>query len=292
VTAPSAARITLRGVSGPDPPPLIRPALGTELREETPDLAHAFATDPEGVFAAGVEGSPPLGLGAGAVRGDVLQIVHLEVTRAARGKGVGPALWNAVRSYGVSRGTRTLEFVRPADEATVGFLLGAGLPVRGVALRLRASSFRPADAPRLPFVPLPPGAALTGWVADLDRETRGFPRSADWRLWARRGAELFALRLHGRPVAVGALTPSPRRAALGPVAGATPEMAAELLLALAAEAARRGTAGIEITLPSEARVPLAEALRAGFRLVGSFPLLGGRNRGDLRRYAASSTAFF
>jgi hypothetical protein len=69
-------------------------------------------------------------------------------------------------------------------------------------------------------------------------------------------------------------------------------VAAEILLALAAEAARRGTAEIEVTLPSEARVSLAKALRTGFRLVGSFPLLGGRARGDLRRYVASSTAFF
>ncbi len=187
---------------------------------------------------------------------------------------------------------RILEFVRTADEATLGFLLGAGLPVRGVALRLRAASLGAADAPRLPLTPLPPGAALTGWLTDLDRETRGFPRSVDWRLWARHGTELFTLRRRGRPVAIGALTHTPRHAALGPVAGGTPEVAAEILLALAAEAARRGAAGIEVTLPSEARVLLAKTLRTGFRLVGSFPLLGGRARGDLRRYAASPTAFF
>lgn len=276
----------------PVPARLVRLARRTDLPEEATDLLHALATDPEGVFAAGAEGSPPLGLAAGAVRGDVLQVVHLEVTQPARGKGVGPALWDAVRSYGASRGARSPEFFRPADEATLGFLLGAGLPVRGVALRLRASSLRAAEAPRLPLAPLPPGAPLTGWVADLDQETRGFPRTADWGVWARRGTELFTARRRGRPVAIGALTFAPRHVTLGPIAGGTPDAAAELLLALAAEALRRGAVRIEVTLPSEARHPLAEALGAGFRIARSFPLIGGRIRGDLRRYVASSTAFF
>jgi GNAT superfamily N-acetyltransferase len=279
-------------VNGPVPPRLVRLARQSDLPEKASDLLHAFATDPEGVFTAGAEGAPPPGLAAGVVRGDVLQIVYLEVARAARGKGVGPALFAAVCSYGAARGVHALEFVQPADEATLGFLLGAGLPVRGVALRLRASSLRATGVPRLVLTSLPPGAALTGWVADLDRETRGFPRTPDWGFWTRRGTELFAVRRRGRPVAIGALTFAPRRAVLGPVAAGTPDAAVEILLALAAEGVRRDAAEIEVTLPSEARLLLAEALRAGFHLAGTFPLLGGRVRGALRRYAASPTAFF
>jgi len=279
-------------VNVPGPPDFIRPAQATDVPETAADLLHALATDPEGVFAAGREGTAVLGLAAGAVRADVLSVVHLEVARAARGKGAGAALWAAVWSYGASRGARTVEFLQPADEATLGFLLGMGLPVRGVALRLRASSPRLPAASQLLLTPMPQGAPLTGWVADLDRETRGFPRSADWSFWARRGSELFAARRRGRPVAIGALTLTPKHAALGPIASATPETASELLLALAGEAIRRKAVRMEVTLPSEARLLLAAALRAGFRLVGSFPLLGGRSRGDLRKYAASPTAFF
>jgi GNAT superfamily N-acetyltransferase len=279
-------------VTAVHPPPPVRPLRDPELLGTTADLRHAILTDPDGVFVAGEEGTVALGLAAGAVRGDVLQVVHLEVARAARGRGVGTALWGAVRSYGASRGVRVVEFARPADEATLGFLLEAGLPVRGVAFRLRARSPRVRTTPVPPITLLPTGSALTGWVADLDRETRGFPRSVDWSHWSRHGSQLFVARLRGRPVAIGAMTATPFGAALGPVAAATPEAASGLLLALAREALVRGTPRIEATLPAEARFPLAEALRAGFRLAGSFTLLGGRSRGDLRRYTASPTAFF
>ncbi|HQR47199.1 MAG TPA: hypothetical protein PK598_14450 [Thermoanaerobaculia bacterium] len=276
--------------SGSDVP--VRPARETELPKDAGDLLHAYAPDPEGVFSAGPEGAAPLGLAAAAVRGDVLQVVHLEVVRAARGKGVGPALWTAVRAYGAARGARTAEFARPADEGTLGFLLGAGLPVRGVALRLRAAAGKLAEQAPVPLTPLPPGAPLTGWIADLDRETRGFPRAADWGYWTRRGSELLSTRRRGRPEGLGALTRAGRRALLGPVAAARPETAAELLLALAGEGLRRGAEEIEAVVPSEARLLVAGALRAGFRVAGFFPVLGGRLRGDLRRYAASPTAFF
>lgn len=279
-------------MTGPVFPGPIRLARESDVPEGAPDLLHALATDPDGVFAAGEEGEVAQGLGAGVVRGDVLQVVHLEVARAARGKGAGAALWSAVRSYGASRGARAVEFARPADKATLGFLLAAGIPIRGLALRLRALSPRVPAEPQVPLVPVTPGVALTGWIADLDRETRGFPRSVDWRFWGRGGSELLAMRRHGRPVAIAALTFTSRSAVLGPIAAATPEAASEFLLALTDEAIRRGATRVEVTLPSEARLPLAAALRASFRFTGDFPLLGGRGQGDLRRYAASPTAFF
>ena len=41
-------------------------------------------------------------------------------------------------------------------------------------------------------------AGLAGWVADLDRETRGFVRTPEWTHWIRaRGAEVFTLRSRG-----------------------------------------------------------------------------------------------
>ena len=277
-------------VSVPSVP--VHPAREEDLPPEAGDLLHALATDPEGVVVARDEvRGVVLGLAAVVARGDVLSLVHLDVTRAARGKGVGVALFSAVRAYGASRGTRRLAFAREADDATLGFLLGEGLPVRGLALRLRARSFPPGDA-AIPLSPLVAGAPLSGWVAALDRETRGFSRTADWSWWMRHGTEAFAARRGGRPEGVGAMRLDGRQAFLGPVEADTPAAAAALLIALAAEARRRGASEILITLPAEARLLLTEALRAGFRLAGTFPILAGPAPGDLRRYAASPTAFF
>ncbi len=270
----------------------VRAAREGDLPKEAADLRHALTTDPEGIFAAGAEGAPPEGLVAGAVRGDLLQIVHLEVARSARGRGAGAALFSAVRAYGAARGTRAIEFARPADGATLGFLLGVGLPMRGVALQLATRSLRGGDDVPPPLVPVPPGAPLSGWVADLDRETRGFARTPDWTFWARRGTALFSLRRRGRPEAIGALAATGEVGAVGPVAAATPEAATELLLALAGEAARRGARVIRVTLPAEARLPLERALARGFRVEATFPLLSSRARGDFRRYAASPSSFF
>jgi GNAT superfamily N-acetyltransferase len=270
----------------------VRPVRESDLPEDAADLRHAFATDPEGTFAVGAEGVPPEGLAAGVVRGELLQIVHLEVSRSARGRGVGAALFAAVRGYGASRGARGVEFMQGTDEVTLGFLLGLGLPVRGVAIRLRARTLRAgAGVPSL-LVPVPSGAPFSGWVADLDRETRGFARTPDWAFWARRGSVLFSTRRRGRPEAIGALATSGRGAAVGPVAAATPEAAAGLLIALAAEAIRRGAGEVRVTTPAEARLLLEHVLGCGFRVEGTFPLLSTRARGDLRRYAASPTAFF
>ncbi len=270
----------------------VRPAREEELPPGAEDLRHALATDPDGVFAAGESGKPPLGLAAGVARGETLSIVHLDVAPRARGRGVGGALFAALRSYGASRGTRAVEFAREGDAAALGFLLGAGLPVRGLALLLRARTPVPARGSAAALHPVPPGAPLSGWVAALDRETRGFSRTADWAFWTRRGTELFSARRGGRPEGIGGLTLGRGRAFLGPVEASTPAATAEILLALAAEARRREAAELLVTLPGEARVPLQAALAAGFRLAGTFPLLGGRWRGDPRRYAASGTAFF
>ncbi len=270
----------------------VRPAREEDFPAGAEDLRHALATDPDGVFAAGEAARPPLGLAAGVARGETLSIIHLDVAPRARGRGVGGALFAALRSYGASRGTRAIEFAREGDAAALGFLLGAGLPVRGLALRLRARTAVAARGPAPTLHPVPAGAPLSGWVAALDRETRGFARTPDWTCWTRRGTELFSSRRGGRPEGIGGLTFEGGRALLGPVEAATPAAAAELLLALAAEARGRQAAELLVTLPGEARLPLQAALSAGFRLAGTFPLLGGRWRGDPRRYTASGTAFF
>ena len=273
----------------------VRPAEEKDLPRGAADLRQALVTDPAGLFAASEEGGPLLGLAGGAVRGDVLVVLHLDVEARGRGRGAGRALFAAVREYGASRGAHHLEFMRPAGPETLGFLLSTGLPFRGLALQLRGSLLRAATSPAVPagvLVPVTAGAPLAGWVADLDRETRGHARPADWDAWMHRGAAVLALRRKGRPEALGALFMTDDVAAIGPVEAKTPSAAAEMIPLLVAEARERGAASATLTLPDGARLPLAAAFRARFRLESVFPLLASRPRGDFRRYAASSTPLF
>jgi GNAT superfamily N-acetyltransferase len=279
-------------VLAPLNPVSVRLAEEQEIPRGAVHLLDAFGTDPDGFFAASDGAGPPVGLAAGAVREDVLVVLHLDVTARARGRGAGHALFAAVREYGASRGARHLEFLRPAGPETLGFLLSTGLPVRGLALRLRASLRAAPAAPAEALAPVPSGAPLAGWVADLDRETRGHARAADWEAWSRRGAAVLALRRRGRPEALGALFVTGRAAAIGPVEARTPAAAAEMIPLLAGEARSRGALAATLTLPDGARLPLAAAFRARFRLAALYPLLASRTRGDFRRYAASPTPLF
>ena len=279
----------------PRKPVPVRIAEEEDLPRGAVDLRHALATDPDGLFAASDETGPLLGLAAGAVRGDVLVVLHLDVAARARGRGAGQALFAAVRAYGAARGARHLEFLRPAEPETLGFLLSTGLGVRGLGLRLRATLRSAAVAPAAPpgtLVPVAAGAPLVGWVADLDRETRGHARAADWAAWMHRGAAVLALRKNGRPEALGALFIAGDAAALGPIEARTPAGAAEMIPLLVAAAQERGAASATLTLPDGASLPLAAAFRERFRLETTFPLLANRPRGDFRRYAASPTPLF
>lgn len=267
----------------------VHPAGPKDLEGAGDDLAHAAATDPDGVFLARSEAGVELGRASGVVRGDTLQLVHLFVAGKARGRGVGRALFDAVRAYGVSRGARALETVASSDPATLAFLLRRALPVRTLALRLEAPGAG-APAPRDALVPVA-AAALAGWVADLDRETRGFSREKDWARWLRRpGGGVYALKRRGRPEALGALHASSSIVTLGPVEARTPEAGAALLEALFLRAAE--SPRVRLDLPAEARVLVDTAFALGFRLTASLPVLSARPRGDLRRYAASGTALF
>lgn len=228
----------------------------------------------------------PLGRAVAALRGDVVQLLALEVSREARGRGLGRALYDAVRAYARGRGAKALE-ARADDASGLGFLLRRGLGLRTPLLVLEGAL--PAPPSRFTLSPqrLAPGPAFTGWVADLDRETRGFARTPEWNRWARE-AEVWSLRSRGRPEAVAALRLEGETALAGPIAGRRPEQAAEAIPFLVGRGTVLGARRVRLVLPAEARAPLAAAFACGLRVAGSAFLLGSRARGDFRRYAASS----
>jgi hypothetical protein len=135
------------------------------------------------------------------------------------------------------------------------------------------------------------GAALSGWVADLDRETRGFARVPEWERAVAQG-EVLALRRRGRPEAVGALRRAGVRAWIGPAAGRSPEAAAQLLAALAARAGASGASRLVVRLPADAAALLEAARRLGLAAEEAIPFLALRRRGDFRRLAGAPGPLF
>jgi hypothetical protein len=224
------------------------------------------------------------------VREDALLLARLEVDFAHRGRGIGRALLEGVRAYGSGRRARALEALAPAGPDGVAFLLRAGLSLRTLVL-----SFAGAPPARTtgtgPLDPVGLGAPLSGWVADLDRETRGFARPAEWERAVAKG-EVLALRRRGRPEAVGALRFSGSTAWIGPAAGRSPEAASQLFLALAARAGSSGASRLVIRVPAEAAPLLEAARRLGLAAREAIPLLALRRRGDFRRLAGAPGPLF
>ncbi len=270
----------------------IRPGRPSEIAPDETDLLHALTTDPDGLFVAAAPEGPPLGRAAGVARGETLQIVHLQVEPLSRGRGIGRDLFEAVRAYGASRGAHHVEVFAPAEPSAAGFLLRRGLPVRALVTKLQTSG---GGAPeRVPgeLQPVPLGAGLTGWVADLDRATRGFARLPEWSRWIRAKEEVLALKRRGRPEGIGALIRRQGAGLIGPVSALSPGAAADLLGLMTGRARAAKLSPIALAVPAEARSLLLAAFSLGYRASGLFLLFGGSRSGDLRRYAGSVTPFF
>lgn len=278
------------GVATPRGPAFsVRPARAGEWPKAAEDAA-LLATDPDGVLVAAAEDGRVLGRAAAAVREDALLLARLEVEPAHRRAGVGRALLGAVRAYGAARRARFLEALVSGGPEGVAFLLGAGLSLRTLVLTFRGAPPGGAAAAGA-LEPVALGAPLSGWVADLDRETRGFARRSEWERAVARG-EVLALRRRGRPEAVGALRRAGTTAWIGPAAGRSPEAAAQLFLALAARAGASGASRLAARVPAEAAALLVAASRLGLAAEESLPLLALRTRGDFRRLAGSPGPVF
>jgi GNAT superfamily N-acetyltransferase len=266
----------------------VRPARPAEWPKAAPDAA-LLATDPDGVLVAGAPDGRILGRAAAAAREDALLLARLEVEPAHRGRGVGRALLDAVLSYGASRRARALEALAGGGPEGAAFLLRAGLSVRTLVLAFGGAP--PAAARALALESVALGAPLSGWVADLDREARGFARTPEWERAIAKG-EVFAVRRRGRPESVGALRRSGATAWIGPVSGRSPEAAASLLAGLAARAHASGAARLVVRLPAEAAALLETARRMGLAAEEAIPLLALRRRGDFRRLAGAPGPLF
>jgi hypothetical protein len=231
-----------------------------------------------------------LGRAAAAVREDALLLARLEVDPAHRGAGVGRALLSGVLAYGASRRARALEALAPSGPDGVAFLLRAGLALRTLVLSFAGAPPKTATGAGL-LEPVGFGAPLSGWVADLDRETRGFARVPEWERAVATG-EVLALRRRGRPDAVGALRRVGARAWIGPAVGRSPEAAAQLLLALAGRAGASGASRLFVRVPAESAALLEAARRAGLLAEDAIPFLALRRRGDFRRLAGAPGPLF
>ena len=245
-------------------------------------------TDPEGTLVAVDQEGRLAGSAAVAVREDALLLLALDVNAQHRRRGIGSALVAAARAYGAARGARALEVLAPLDPAPLVFFFRAGLSLRTLVLKMTAEVPGLAPGPGTSLSAVSPGASLYGWIAALDRETRGFARPRDWARWAEEG-HVVSWKRRGRPVALGAWQPGPRGTALGPIASRVPEGAAEFLPLLAS---RAGGDRFSLELPAEARALLAAAASFGFQPVSTRVLLGDRRRGDLRRYAGGGGPIF
>lgn len=275
----------------------VRPLRPDDLPAPDPGSRHAARTDPEGSFLALDPEKGPVGRASGVVRGETLQLVRLEVRPEERGRGAGTALLDAVKAYGRARGAKALETVAPAaDAGTLGFLLRRGVPARSLAFDLAARagdvSPGPLEGSEVTLAPLA-AEGLSGWVADLDRETRGFVRTPDWIEWlGREGVDGWALKRRGRPEGVAVQGRNGSRAFIGPIEARSAAAVAEVIPVLARRAVASGARSLTLLVPAEARPALQAGLGSGFRVAATWAVLSTRVRGDPRRYVASGEGLF
>jgi hypothetical protein len=196
---------------------------------------HVLAT---GVSYVAEDDGGVVGFSSAWTRGDDWFLASLFVRGRAQGRGVGPALLDAVWGHALRRRTVT-DAIQPVSNVLYGR--------RGLV---------PAT-PLLTFTGLPQvDASEDGAPADvaaIDATAYGFDRTVDhryWQLHARRSewGDAYSYVFPGGDV--------------GPVAGATPVAAAR---ALAAELAR-SDGPVRVRIPGSARELVEVALAAGLRL--------------------------
>jgi GNAT superfamily N-acetyltransferase len=212
---------------------------------------HVAAT---GLSVVAEERGAVLGFGAAWTRDDNWFLASLFVAPSAQGRGVGPALLDAV--WGDARYRRTMtDAIQPVSNVLYGrrgllpatpILTFTGRPrIPPVAGERDSSGSRSAEA----------GSAESGCrdLGAIDSAAYGFDRAVDHRFWLRLArrtdwADAYAYVFPGGDI--------------GPVAGTTPEAAAA---GLRVELAR-APGEVRVRLPGSARALVEVALAAGLRL--------------------------
>jgi hypothetical protein len=188
------------------------------------------------------------GFASAWVRGDDWFLASLFVAQSSQGRGVGPALLDAVWSDHARRRRTITDAIQPVSNALYGrrglipvtpLLAFSGPPV-GAQERLQA-----VDDAR-------------GSLAAIDAAAYGFDRSVDHEHWVQNARRTVWARA-GAPVAYSYAFPG---GATGPVAGLTPADAAAALESALARAA----GPVNVRMPGSARALVAVALRCGLRL--------------------------
>ena len=192
-----------------------------------------------GASYVAVDAGAVVAFGSALTRGRDWFLCSLFVSPAAQGRGVGPALLDAV--WGEAERRRTItDAIQPISNALYGrrglipatpLLTFSGMPV----VDAEPAEERPAD------------------LAAIDAAAYGFDRAPDHAFWSRHArrstwGDAYAYAFPG--------------GGIGPVAGLTAAAAAR---ALAAELARAGGA-VQVRIPGSARALVEVALHAGLRL--------------------------
>jgi GNAT superfamily N-acetyltransferase len=219
-----------------------------------------FAGQQRHVLATGVSVVAETAAGIGGfasawARGDDWFLASLFVAPSHQGRGVGPALLDAVWSDAARRRRTITDAIQPVSNALYGrrglipvtpLLAFSGPPV-GAHERLQS-----LDDGRLS-------------LAAIDAAAYGFDRSVDHEHWGRASKRTVWSR-GGEPVAYSYAFPG---GATGPVAGLTPTDAADAL----ESALARVEGPVNVRMPGSARALVAVALRCRLRLSATPGLL-------------------
>lgn len=209
---------------------------------------HLLEHDAERCFVA-TAGGAVVGFGAAFQREETWYLASLFVLPGHQGQGVGRRLLEAC--WGDAR--RRLTIADAIQPISNGLYARAGLVPTTPVLNL-GGVVRPTPLPR----GLEVGTATPELVEVLDRAAYGFPRAPDHPFWSARARRTLWLQ-DGEPAAYTYASPQGR---IGPVAGLSPEAAAD---ALAAELARRAGERAVVTVPGSSRELVEAALAAGLR---------------------------
>jgi GNAT superfamily N-acetyltransferase len=185
------------------------------------------------------EDGAPLGFGAAWQRDEHWFLASLFVDERAQGRGVGPALLDAVWGTAARRRTIT-DSIQPVSNAIYG---RRGLIPATPVLRFTGH-------PRIEGVDAKPAAAD---LAAIDLAAYGFDRAVDHAYWERHARRTTSADAYSYAFPGGGI---------GPVAGID---AAAAVRALEAELAR-AEGEVRLTIPGSSRALVQVALTAGLRL--------------------------